>query len=161
MEDYAMNKQLATLDEFFRQISSTPDNALVFVTDDGEISPDYHVTEVKQSTVHSIDCGRNLDQWGELLVQLLDGPKGGAGQYMHADKFIQIVKSAVHHLPDAEDSELIFEFAPDNAPMCKLVVRAVENKNGHTIVALSDKSAECKAGQRWIGKNEHTSPCCA
>ena len=156
-----MNKQLSTLNEFFRQISSTPDNALVFATDDGEISPDYHVTEVKHSTVHSIDCGRNLDQWGELLVQLLDGPRGGTGQYMSAGKFIQIVNSAVHHLPDAEDSELIFEFAPGNAPMRKLVIRAIEHKNGHTKVALSDKSAECKASQRWIGEKEPSSPCCA
>ncbi len=135
---------------------------LVFQVDGVAIHPDYHVTEVRFATVSSIDCGRNsaVENWDEIVVQLLDGAAGSKQAHMRASKFRQIIVRAVEKIGGPQGASLVFEFSPGNKPIKKLRIESIElhqtiepntrqNPSGlKLLVRLGGEQAVCKPFQR-------------
>ena len=138
-----------------------PDASLVFTLNDAEINPNYHVTEIKHAAVKSMDCGKGVDAWEEILVQLLDGPASAQGKHMACGKFFGIVNVAIENLSINQSTQTFIEFAPNNGPMGKLAIEAIEVRSDTVVVSLSSPTATCKAYDRAIaGMKTKPVSCC-
>ena len=84
---------------------------LIFRSDEGDIGGGYHVTELKQASINSIDCGGRTDEWTETVLQLLDG---SGDTPMSIEKFVAIVRRSEVALPGLSDAPLYFEFGHVN-----------------------------------------------
>jgi len=126
------------------ELVNTPDVPLTFYLGDIPINQGYHVTEVKYATIKSMDCGKQVDAWDELLIQLLDGPADSGQGFMSTSKFTNIVSSALDSLPANENPDLFFEFSPNNGPLQKLRIQTIECEVDNVSVLLADERAACK-----------------
>ena len=143
-----MPNNSATLGQFLRLIETDPKSDLVFTCDGHTVRPGYHVTELKHSEIHSIDCGRKTSTWNETSVQLLDGPAAGDHSYMSASKFAGIARSSLAGIPGLEHGELFFEVSPPNMALGKWAVGAIDRTNNRTVVTLGPVRAVCKPVHR-------------
>ena len=141
---------ISTLEDFLNRVEAQPNSTLVFADDGEEIKPGYHVTELKSSSVRSIDCGRRQSSWDETIIQLLDGPASEAGTLMPVSKFQAIVRAGVSAMPELANSELYFEYAPKNGAMKKYSVLAIESTVERTLVTLGARKAACKPIERYL-----------
>ena len=69
--------------EFLSLLEDHKDKSLVFEYRPGErVQPNYHITEIKNITVESVDCGAGTDFWKETIIQLWESPEEeGKTQY--------------------------------------------------------------------------------
>ena len=160
-----MAASVTTLGDLIEQLDGHADHALVFASDDGEIGAGYHVTELKQISVKSIDCGQRTDQWDETLVQLLDGADG---THMRVGKFIGIARKSEAVLPGLANTPLSFEYAPQNRGLRRMTVRGLSKEDDRIVVALAEENAVCKPLADWqmamgdacCGKEQKPAKCC-
>ncbi len=157
-----MGTGISTLKDFLQRISAHPASPLVFVNGDDDIKPGYHVTELKSVAVRSVDCGGRQAAWRETVVQLLDGPYEAAGPRMSAAKFAKIAEAGLRSLPELQDGELYFEYAPDNRAMQKLSARAIVGADDQTVVTLASHAAVCKPAEERAAAaaDRESSGCC-
>jgi len=122
-----------------------PETPLVFNTDVGTIGAGYHVTELKQADITSIDCGRQVTRWQEAVLQLLDGK---AGEHMCVGKFVQIMRQSQTALEGLDNLPFAIEFAHENHGLRRYVPGAVGAGNDAVTVQLRDDVAACKPAKR-------------
>ncbi|MVO15471.1 DUF6428 family protein [Parasedimentitalea huanghaiensis] len=114
---------------------------LVFETNEGEIGGGYHVTELKQAIITSIDCGGNIDDWRETHVQLLDGQ---TGEHMSVGKFAAIADKSMAKVQHLGEAPLYFEFALKNNGLRRYQIEALTPDASKIIVLLTEGRAVCK-----------------
>jgi len=152
-----MTHQLTTLNDLLNVLKSQEaDLPLVFATVDGEIGGGYHVTELKQASITSIDCGGNIEDWRETHVQLLDGK---TGDHMSAGKFAAIAETSMTKLHHLGDEPLFFEFALKNAGLRRFQVSSLRPDAAKLSVLLSEGHAMCKPAAA-SGVSANSTGCC-
>jgi len=145
-----MAKTQLSINALFETLRSNPDLPVTFSQNEHAISPGYHVTEVKTSLVHSLDCGHGTDQWHELVIQLLDGNAESSQPYMHSTKLAGILDKALGSKHTDDDTKLYFEFAPGNKALHKSSISAIEIANNAIVISLNATTAQCKPYQRAL-----------
>jgi hypothetical protein len=81
--------------EFISALRAVPANELVFVDLDGHTVPaGYHLTELKTAYFDTVDCGGQVNQWQETIVQLWV-PSNPSENCMTAAKFLRIFDKSV------------------------------------------------------------------
>ncbi len=124
------------------------------------INPGYHITEIKQAFVQSIDCGKNsaVENWEEMTIQLLDGAKissrGSTAAHMPASKFSKIVDKARQLLSVKEATLLFFEYTPGNGPILKLHAESINTTKSECAIFLATENAACKPYERSVAANK-------
>lgn len=137
-----MAQELTTLNGILDVLESqASDGSLVFETAEGEIGGGYHVTELKQVSIKSIDCGGNIDDWRETHVQLLDGQNG---QHMSIKKFAAIANRSMVEIRNLGSVPLFFEFALKNKGLRRYQVASLTADDGQIRLFLSEGRAACK-----------------
>lgn len=142
-----MSVEITTLQGLLGSLPDDPKAPLVFVTDEGEIAPGYHITEVRVASIDAIDCGRGQSRWKESQLQLLDGSKT-ASEFMSIGKFRQIAQASSRALPDLGGSTLVVEYAPGNAAFSRYSPVSVESRQGRIYIGLTAHHAVCKPAVR-------------
>lgn len=152
-----MSNQLTSLTNVLSQLN-TQDEAqpLVFVTDEGAIGGGYHVTELKQAKMTSIDCGGNVADWGETIIQLLDGQ---SGTHMHVGKFVGIANQSMKRLSALGDAKLYFEFTHKNKGLRRYRANALRANGDGVTIFLEEERALCKPAAA-LAVTSQTSGCC-
>jgi len=117
------------------------DAALVFKMGDELINPGYHVTEIKQAEVTSLDCGQGADQWSEIIFQVVDGQSSSTAAHMSVSKFLAIANKG---LADVGNASLYFEYSPGNRAFNKCSVSAINASEQQVTLELSPMTAVCK-----------------
>lgn len=133
--------------EFLEILENNPSLELVFeYQPNALVGANYHITEVKNITVESVDCGGRQDSWQETIVQLWESPsEKGKTVYMTSYKALQILKR-VHGLrPMNLESEIKFEYG--NSEFHTSVLHAYDFKinHGKLYVSMSLEETHCKA----------------
>lgn len=138
------------IDTLTSTLRNNPGLPVVFTQNEHTISPGYHITEVKTAVVNSLDCGQGTDQWGEIVIQLLDGNADSSGDYMQSKKMMGILEHAIKASHADDRTHLYFEFTPGNATLQKSSVSAIEVVNNTITIALGTTTAQCKPYQRAL-----------
>jgi Family of unknown function (DUF6428) len=149
--------------EFVSRLRAAPQNRLLFVDVDGHtIHAGYHLTELKAAAFDTVDCGRELNQWNETIVQLWV-PENADDDYMTTAKFLKIFDKVRGMIPLKLDAEIRVEYGDDNFFPSIYHVRSVTHGQGTTRVLLQPPATTCKARDRRMCCNSGSiaETCCA
>lgn len=149
--------------EFISALRTAPQNQLTFVSADGHtIHAGYHLTELKAASFDTVDCGGQLNQWQETVVQLWV-PEDADGEYMVSAKFLKIFDKVAGMIPLNFDVEIRVEYGDENFPPSIYHVRSVTHDAETTQVLLEPPATTCKARHRQSCCTSETAAgsCCA
>ena len=133
--------------EFLSLLQENSQRKLVFEYKPGQlVAANYHITEVKNVTIDSIDCGANPDFWKETIIQLWESPmEKGKREYMSAYKALSILKKVDKVKPMEREVEVKFEYSNPNFHTAQLFVNDLEISGENLIVKLGIEKTDCKA----------------
>jgi len=159
-----MTQLNTNISDLLSALRSSPDLPVIFTLNHHTIHPGYHITEVKSSVVHSLDCGAGEDQWRELVIELLDGSSAALTEHMSSRKMLGILEKALDTMQNDDSTKLYFEFSPENAALLKSSVSTMQRVDSTLIIALKPITAQCKPFQRAIQNgiaSSNGNGCCA
>ncbi len=107
---------------------------------------DFHITEVKNCTVESVDCGGKKHQWTEVIIQLWEDPNPNREKrIMRVTKAIQILKRVqeVQYF----DLQAILKVEYGNARFHTAIqkISAMVATDQKLIMQLGEVASDCKA----------------
>ena len=150
-------------EEFIARLRRAPEKQLIFQdTQERTVPPGYHLTELKAARFDTVDCGGQVNQWEETIVQLWV-PEEADEQYMTAGKFLRIFDKVRGLVPLQLDSEIRLEYGDDNFFPSTYHVSSVSESSGEIRVVLQPPATTCKARDRRVtapGKKAEAC-CCA
>lgn len=110
------------------------------------VGANYHITEVKNITVDSVDCGAGVDFWKETIIQLWESPSElGKTTYMTSYKALAILKKVDRIKPMVKDAELKFEYGNATFHTTNLYAIGHHISENKLIITLSTYKTDCKA----------------
>jgi len=149
--------------DFIATLREAPENRLLFVNRDGDaVHAGYHLTELKAASLQTVDCGGQLNNWKETIVQLWV-PPDPAGDYMTAAKFLQIFDKVGGMIPLDLAAEIQVEYGDENFFPTTYRTKSISNERTTMRVLLEPPEATCKARDRRIccADEEEAQACCA
>ncbi len=133
--------------EFLNLLQEHKDKSLVFEYQPGKVVPaNYHITEVKNISIDSVDCGAKTDSWNETIIQLWESPAEiGKTQFMSAYKALGILKKVNRMRAMDREAELKLEYSNDYFHTAQLFVDDFTWNDSKLVIKLSIKKTDCKA----------------
>lgn len=154
-------KQMKT-NEFIAKLRAAPENRLFFIDQDGSaIHAGYHLTELKAASFQTVDCGGQLNNWTETIVQLWV-PSDAHDDYMTTAKFLQIFDKVRGMIPLDLAAEIRVEYGDENFFPSTYHVHSITHTEGATHVLLVPPATTCKArDRRATALTPESQSCCA
>lgn len=133
--------------EFLSLLKQHQDKSLLFeYAPEQFVGANYHITEVKNITIDTVDCGANTDFWKETIVQLWESPKEkDKTEFMSAYKALGILNKVDRIKPMVQDAEIKFEYGNPEFHTAQLFVDDYALDNKTLILKLSVEKTDCKA----------------
>lgn len=133
--------------EFLSLLKEHPNKSLLFEYKEGHfVGANYHITEIKNITVDSVDCGAKTDFWKETIIQLWESPvEIGKREYMSTSKALAILERVDAIKPMQKDVEVKFEYSNTDFHTAQLFVNAFELNTDQIVIKLGVKQTDCKA----------------
>jgi len=160
-----MNKPEAINWKTFKEtLESSPDLTLQFqYAGDKLVDASYHITEIKQAPIVSVDCGGVLNSWTEIILQLwepIDEPQEKA---MKVSKALSIINLVERSLPLNPIGIVKVEFGNSAFDTRQMVPNNFIISEGNMIVDLRPDAVQCKAIERGgsCGTTDTGAECCA
>ena len=133
--------------EFLSLLHDNPNKSLVFeYKNGGYVGANYHITEVKNVTIESVDCGAGTDFWKETIIQLWESPNEiGKKDYMSAYKALGILNKVDRMKPMEKEVEVKFEYSNPSFHTAQLFVNDYEIYEDRLLIKLGVEKTDCKA----------------
>jgi len=133
--------------EFLSLLKEHPSKSLLFEYKSGHfVGANYHITEIKNITIDSVDCGAGTDFWKETIIQLWESPEEkDMGEYMSAYKALGILSKVDAIKPMEKEVEVKFEYSNSGFHTAQLFVNAYEVNGNQLIMKLGVEHTDCKA----------------
>ena len=133
--------------EFIQQLSAHSGKELLFQYQENKlVGANYHITEIKNTTFDTVDCGGTPNYWQETIVQLLENKNElDRKDYLSAEKALGIFKRVNAIKPLLMDAEIKFEYGNDTFHTSVMVVDNLEVTNSQVLVQLAMVHTSCKA----------------
>jgi hypothetical protein len=112
------------------------------------VAPSYHITEIKQAPIISVDCGGVKNSWTEIIVQLLEPLAKQQERAMEVRKALSIIDLVEKVLPLDKNATVKIEFGNSGFDTRQLIPKQFINDGENLIVDLSPDTAQCKAIER-------------
>lgn len=137
--------------DFKTKLQQHPDLHLRFTYAEGkQVDDAYHITEIKQAPITSVDCGGVMNVWTEIIIQLWEPPQKEAGRAMQVHKALKIADIVESKLPLNPDGIVKIEFGNSGFDTRQMYPADFITNGDHLIIPLSPDFTQCKA----IGRNE-------
>lgn len=144
-----MNENEITWGEFRAMLLQNPELNLQFRYDsDSYVSPSYHITEIKQAPITSVDCGGVMNAWTEVIVQLMEPASGNQLKPMKVHKALSIIDVVEKKLPLNPSAIIKVEFGNANFETRQLHPNDFIIDDEELIVDLQPGKVQCKAVDR-------------
>ena len=133
--------------EFLSLLKEHPNKSLLFEYKNGHlVGANYHITEIKNITIDSVDCGANTDFWKETIIQLWESPtEKDKREYMSAYKALGILTKVDLIKPMEKEVEVKFEYNNSDFHTAQLFVNDFEINGDQLIMKLGVEQTDCKA----------------
>lgn len=133
--------------EFLSLLQENPNKSLLFEYKEGQfVGANYHITEIKNITVDSVDCGAGVDFWKETIIQLWESPdEHEKEEYMSAYKALGILNKVDSIKPMEKEVEVKFEYSNPKFHTAQLFVNDFTIDQNNLIMKLSIEKTDCKA----------------
>lgn len=153
-----------TWGDFKSILEQNPDLHLQFqYEEDKFVDSSYHITEIKQAPIVSVDCGGQMNSWTEVIVQLWEPSVKETDRSMQVGKALKIVSLVEKSLPLNPLATVKIEFGNSRFDTRQMYPGEVAGSDEALTVNLVPDFTQCKA----IARNQScgTSPgepaCCA
>ena len=131
--------------EFLNILRENPGLGLEFEIENGcFIKPTFHITEVKNVSIESVDCGANPDSYKQTIVQLMVNPAEAMRKPWTAKKALNIFDKVETLKPIDQDAEIFFEYGDQEIRTSNFSVEDVLFADGHIRLELYAKPTVCK-----------------
>ena len=133
--------------EFLTLLKENTDKSLIFEYAPGQlVGTNYHITEVKNITIDSVDCGAGTAFWKETIIQLWESPQElGKRDYMTAYKAMGILNKVDKIKPMEKDVEVKFEYSNSVFHTAQLFVLSHQINDNQILMQLGIEKTDCKA----------------
>ena len=153
--------------ELLSLLKEHPNKKLLFEYTPGNyVAPNYHITEVKNITIDSVDCGAGVDFWKETIIQLWESPdEHDAVDYMTAFKALGILNKVDRIKPMEKAVDVKFEYSNRHFHTAQLFVNDFLIAADKLLLKLGVEQTDCKAretcGTPVEAAAQSDSACCA
>lgn len=133
--------------ELFKLLQEHQDKALLFeYAPNAYVGANYHITEVKHTSIDSVDCGLGTDAWNETVIQLWESPSEiNKTDHMSTLKALGILKKVGTMKPYDMEAEVKFEYSNNHFHTAQLFVNDFEIHSNDLIINLGVEKTDCKA----------------
>lgn len=128
-------------------LKENKNKALLFEYAENKIAgTNYHLTEIKNVTFETVDCGGNTNDWKETHFQLWESPKEiGKEDYMTVGKVIDIIERVDSIRPLWLETEVKVEFGNTDFHTSILSIADTISESDQLIIKLYTTETGCKA----------------
>ena len=134
---------------FKTQLAQYPEHHLQFeFAEKSRVHPSFHLTEIKQANITSVDCGGKMNAWSEIILQLWEPSIHETNRSMTVAKAFSIIDLVEKTLPLNPNSPLKIEFGNDNFDTRQMHPQDFEIVGDEIIVKLQADKTQCKAIDR-------------
>lgn len=131
--------------EFLEALTNGGDFALVFEPYAGvNVPAGYHITEVMNVHVDSVDCGGRMSQFSRTVVQLINGTPTNDGGFMTAAKAAKIFERVNQKNPLLTNEEIFFEWGDKDYRTSTYAVEEIVVEGGSIFVRMHVPATQCK-----------------
>ncbi|WP_394747591.1 DUF6428 family protein [Spongiimicrobium salis] len=133
--------------EFLDLLKEQSDKSLLFEYQEGKfVGANYHITEIKNITIDSVDCGAGTDYWKETIIQLWESPEEKEKQeFMSTYKALGILNKVDRVKTMVKEAEVKFEYSNSHFHTAQLFVNDYVLHNDQLILKLGVQKTDCKA----------------
>jgi hypothetical protein len=131
--------------EFITLLEENPSLGLQFVLEnDYIVKSTFHITEIMNVTIESVDCGGNPDSYKQTIFQLMVNPNELIREPWTAEKALSIVNKVDKIKPIDGNTEIFFEYGDETLRTSHYSIANVEFVDGIIKVDLFAKPTVCK-----------------
>lgn len=135
--------------DFKTQLAQFPEHHLQFeFAENDRVHPSFHITEIKQANITSVDCGGKMNAWTEIIVQLWEPNTQDSQPSIKVEKAMSIIKMVEKTLPLNPNSPVKIEFGNDTFDTRQMHPQDFEIIGNEIIVKLQADKTQCKAIDR-------------
>lgn len=133
--------------EFLSLLKEHQNKSLLFEYKEGHyVGANYHITEIKNITIDSVDCGAGTDFWKETIIQLWESPtEKDKRDYMTANKALDILNKVDSIKTMEKNAEVKFEYSNPNFHTAQLFANDFELVENQLVIKLNIQPTDCKA----------------
>ncbi|WP_245563757.1 DUF6428 family protein [Spirosoma luteum] len=164
MENLMTASEPMTWRAFKNTLIQNPDKFLQFQYAEGEfVHPSFHITEIKQAPIVSVDCGGQMNTWTEVIVQLWEPDVQEADCSMKVSKALSIINLVEKSLPLNPVATVKIEFGNSKFDTRQMYPGELTTEGDSFTVSLTPDYTQCKALTRSQSCGTATSgeSCCA
>jgi len=153
------------VNEFIELLEQNRSKELKFEYLEGKyVDASYHLTEVKNVTFETTDCGGKTNSWTETQMQLWEKPEEkGKSEFMSTDKILSILERVNKIRPLWQETELKFEYGNSEFNTGVMPALGTRSSDDYLVIVLFEEKARCKANDLCGYQEKETSveqPCC-
>jgi len=112
------------------------------------VSPSYHITEIKQAPITSVDCGGVKNEWTEIIVQLMEPATQQQLRAMKVHKALSIIDVVEKVLPLDVNGTVKIEFGSAQFETRQLYPNEFITDGENLVIDLRPDTVQCKAIER-------------
>lgn len=140
------NTELLTWGAFKATLKQYPDLKLQFKYAEGKyVDASYHITEIKQAPIVSVDCGGVMNAWTEVIIQLWEPAVKSDEPVMQVNKALSIISLVEKTLPLNPIAIVKIEFGNAEYDTRQMYPADVIINAEEMIVSLTPDYTQCKA----------------
>ena len=139
-------EQLMNWKSFREALIQHPDKDLQFEYAENKwVKPSYHITEIKQSPITSVDCGGKLNSWTEIIVQLWEPDSQQQERAMKVRKAISIIELVEKAMDLDPQATVKIEFGNSQFDTRQMYPNELQQDEENLVVNLKPDFTQCKA----------------
>ncbi|WP_158798653.1 DUF6428 family protein [Pedobacter sp. L105] len=149
---------------FKETLEQHPDLTLQFQYAENKwVGASYHITEIKQAPIVSVDCGGVMNSWTEIIMQLWEPTDEDQERAMNVSKALSIVKLVEKSLPLNPLGTVKIEFGNSQFDTRQMFPNDFIISEGNLVIDLRPDAVQCKAMERGgsCGTTATGEECCA
>ncbi|APD06126.1 hypothetical protein UJ101_00587 [Flavobacteriaceae bacterium UJ101] len=153
---------MKTTNEFLNVLIENPNKILEFEYTEGKFArKDYHLTEFKNVTFDTVDCGGVANKWEETHIQIWENEEFEANHSVDTTKALKIFEIVEKTRPTFKETEIKFEYGNAEFHTAVMGIKGIAIHADKVVVKLFNENTTCKAKDRATTKEEKEAACCA
>jgi hypothetical protein len=126
------------------------------------IEASYHITEIKQAAIQSVDCGGVSNNWTEVIVQIWEPESVQQERAMKVEKALSIINVVEKILPLNPSAPVKIEFGNSRFDTRQMLPNEITIQGEDLVVDLRPDTVQCKAIERGgsCGTSAAADECC-
>jgi hypothetical protein len=134
---------------FKEALLNNPELGLQFqYAENKRVNAAYHITEIKQAPITSVDCGGIMNSWTEIIVQLMEPENAQQQKAMKVNKALAIINLVENALPLNPLGIVKIEFGNADFDTRQLIPTEITVDGDNLVINLRPGAVQCKAIER-------------